>query len=97
MSVRYTHPVSLACTVCHMPHRDGGMSRLLADPLTTCQEPCHTNMGRSHPVGRNLMNPTSKRQQDLTCTNACHEPHGSDNPHILRMPARELCFSCHDM
>jgi predicted CXXCH cytochrome family protein len=54
-------------------------------------------MGRSHPVGENLLNPTSKRLQSLTCTSACHDPHGSDHPKILRLSARELCFSCHDM
>jgi predicted CXXCH cytochrome family protein len=70
---------------------------LLAPPLVVCTEPCHTSMGRSHPVGENLLNPTSKRLQSLTCTSACHDPHGSDHPKILRLSARELCFSCHDM
>lgn len=95
--LRYPHPEEVGCAGCHLPHRKGGVSRLLADPLLVCTEPCHTSMGRSHPVGRGLLNPTSKRAQDLTCTSACHDPHGSDHPKILRTSARELCFSCHDM
>ena len=30
----------------------------------------------------------------VTCFD-CHDPHGSDNPDMLRKPANELCLTCH--
>ncbi|HEX05659.1 MAG TPA: hypothetical protein ENH10_11000 [Bacteroidetes bacterium] len=91
----FEHPDNLSCTACHVTHKSGTGKLLLASPLIVCQEPCHTEMGRSHSVGEALINPSSKMPQDVTCTSDCHDPHGSNYKHILQMPARELCFSCH--
>jgi predicted CXXCH cytochrome family protein len=96
-SSRYMHPQVAGCEVCHTSHdRDKG-KLLLADEIVLCQEPCHTDLGRSHSTGRNLRNPTTDELQDVTCTNRCHDPHGSDYKAILRVGAKELCTSCHDL
>jgi predicted CXXCH cytochrome family protein len=93
----YMHPGQLACLSCHFTHSNNRGSMYLSDKTILCQEPCHTNMGRSHPVGRNLINPTTKQTQEVTCTNYCHDAHGSRFAGILKMPARQLCFSCHNL
>lgn len=98
---KYSHPPVVDCLGCHKSH--GNIQNpvvnqlLLGDPTVLCQEPCHTNMGRSHTVGRSLRNPTSGQPMDVTCTSQCHDPHGSEYKNILRMSARDLCFSCHNL
>ena len=98
---KYSHPPVTNCLGCHKSHdttqNPATGQLLLGDPIVLCQEPCHTNMGRSHTVGRNLHNPTSGQTMDVTCTNQCHDPHGSEFKNVLRMNARELCFSCHNL
>ncbi len=93
----YMHPKVTDCLGCHLPHGSNAKKLLLGDEIVLCQEPCHTNMGRSHPFGRDLKNPQTGFRQDVTCTSQCHDPHGSEYKGILRMNARDLCFSCHDM
>ncbi len=94
---RYMHPRETDCMGCHVSHDRGTGKLLLGDEVILCQEPCHTDLGRSHPTGKNLRNPTSGEYQEITCTNRCHDPHGSNYKAILRMEARDLCFSCHDL
>ncbi len=94
---KYSHPKETGCLGCHVTHDRKTGKLLLGDEIILCQEPCHTNMGRSHTTGRMLRNPTSGDSQDVTCTNRCHDPHGSDYKHILKMKPRDLCFSCHDL
>jgi len=93
---KYMHSNSPQCLSCHSTHTSGNPDLLLASPVILCQEPCHTNLGRSHPVGNNLINPDSQQVMNLTCTNYCHDAHGSNYKNILKTNARELCFSCHD-
>lgn len=76
------------CITCHeMPQEGRHAFKLAAEGGELC-ELCHRDMAAkefSHvPVAEGL------------CT-FCHDPHQSENPNQLLMPATaELCFSCHD-
>ncbi len=93
----YNHGSYTKCEDCHLPHVDNDPSVLMGDPITMCLEPCHMTMGRSHNTGFGLINPTNMKVQDVTCTNACHNPHHSEHKGILRLANRDLCFVCHDL
>ncbi len=95
----FTHPADVECMACHVPHlSNNGREKLLrAKVRVLCESPCHINMGRSHTIGQELMNPTTRQRQNLTCTSHCHDPHGSEFRGFLRMDPDDLCFSCHDM
>ncbi len=81
----YYHPAQDAseCKACH----DIGQSfRLYAQAAELCGR-CHTF--KDNPIVHNPV-------EGNACTE-CHNPHGSQNEHILVATERELCATCHDV
>lgn len=92
------HPALLdesSCVTCHNPH--GGNQRFFLQDYSKdknvtikamCTQ-CHTT---------NLDEMSSKHgaiENERSCLN-CHNPHSSKHEKILKMPAKDLCLSCHD-
>lgn len=80
------HPVVegfMTCSDCHDPHASSEPSFLRAALNETCTD-CHTDKQGPwvypHPP------------QEVDGCVACHQPHGSVNPHML--PFREVTFTC---
>ncbi len=63
---------------------------------------CHSAQGAlaRFDAGANYLEKTSTTWQPVTCA-VCHDPHGSSNPHQLRLPVgtpvleENLCMQCH--
>jgi predicted CXXCH cytochrome family protein len=102
-----------SCVVCHDPHASEFTRQLVASPIDLCLS-CHDReMVAKDSVLPDMaaflaQNPERHgpvREGDCA---ACHNPHGSDNPHILQEPypknfyapfeleRYKLCFSCHE-
>lgn len=88
------------CTICHGSHlKDKGMP-LLKKPLAELCIECHSErMGppTEHKVGTiPSMNTGTLPLADnkLACI-TCHDPHSNRYGRMLRVPAQDLCQSCH--
>ncbi len=87
----YLHgPMSAGlCTICHSPHASSEkyqLRRYVGDLCLSCHEAV-----KSATFRKVLHKPFS----DGACS-ACHEPHSSPrNDFFLKLPANELCLSCH--
>ncbi len=91
------------CTACHDPHASPNDLQLLALPNALCVR-CHGAIGgehvfvafdgRPHPL-EGKPDP-SRPGKPLACT-SCHDPHASDQEHLLRRgPTKdEVCNACH--
>ena len=85
----FAHPVrqgKMACTDCHSPHGDAPEQLLARSTVNgTCYD-CHAE----------FRGPYLWEHAPVTedC-NSCHEPHGSNQPGMLKMRAPFLCQSCH--
>ncbi|MBI3450305.1 MAG: hypothetical protein HY049_15500 [Acidobacteria bacterium] len=92
------------CEACHLRHGVVGVLRLAAGDPDLCLT-CHTMEGaaaqrtgsrkeavtaRPLPAHRFAHPPGS----ELRC-GACHDPHGSDNPGLLKAAGSAACLTCH--
>ena len=78
--------VKQGCTACHIIENREGTTYIVLKPTKSviCFE-CHQpqTLSQAHfPYGSGM------------CVR-CHNPHGSNNPSLLRAKANELCLSCH--
>jgi predicted CXXCH cytochrome family protein len=71
------------CGTCHNEQSIGSMIESQPDLCYTC----HENLADQY---KYLHGPVAGGY----CT-ACHDPHMSENEHLLRMTGKELCFHCH--
>lgn len=92
-SSRSNHPVmqgTLTCLNCHrfVKRQD---DRLAYDLNGTCKA-CHQDKSGPFPYEHDA---TVAYTVDGNGCIECHEPHGSDNDHLLKQPGNHLCKSCH--
>jgi len=87
------------CTTCHGSHQMGKGTLLLKKPLAELCSECHPERTAptEHKVG---IIPSMKVEtlpladNKLTCI-TCHDPHSNRYGSMLRVPAKDLCQSCH--
>lgn len=87
---KYVHPaVQMGCTVCHTDaHKKGAATSLgLSAKVPKLCFNCHDNSKFS---GKIIHPPVNWGM----CT-FCHNPHASDNAHLLRARVPKLCYECH--
>jgi predicted CXXCH cytochrome family protein len=87
------------CTTCHGSHQMGKGALLLKKPLAELCIECHPKRitPAEHKIGIvPSMNTGTLPLADnkITCI-TCHDPHSNRYGHMLRIPARDLCQSCH--
>lgn len=72
------------CQTCHVVEE---LNRVRDNIDAICQS-CHANVVEQAP-------PTAhKAVRDGKCV-ACHNPHDSARPHLVRVTAQEMCYACH--
>ncbi|OGW33133.1 MAG: hypothetical protein A2X58_06070 [Nitrospirae bacterium GWC2_56_14] len=87
------------CTTCHGSHQKSGGALLLKRPIAELCIECHPERmaPTEHKVG---IIPSMKvgalplADNHLTCI-TCHDPHSNRFERMLRLPAKDLCQSCH--
>jgi len=80
---------AMNCSDCHNPHGgfESKQTRLAVGADTGCVK-CHANK-----AGPFVFEHAAIKLEGCT---ACHIPHGSSNPKMLKRPqVRQLCFECH--
>ncbi|HWR97243.1 MAG TPA: cytochrome c3 family protein [Candidatus Methanoperedens sp.] len=91
---RFVHgPMNLGdCRLCHAVHASE-QPALLVRPATSLCTDCHSEAlppaGTPAALQPHTMIPQGR-------CGACHEPHSSANPRMLRQPAGRLCQGCHE-
>lgn len=90
---RSNHPVlqgNLTCLNCHRftKRRD---YNLMYELNRVCQD-CHPEQGGPYLYEHDAVNAYSV--ESGSCIE-CHDPHGSENDHLLRQPGNQLCRQCH--
>jgi predicted CXXCH cytochrome family protein len=97
VNVRSPHPAAATglCTACHVenvrdttarqgrPHRSYAWREGEGAQCADCHPGVADTTARTHVPARAGL-----------CT-ACHDPHGTNNPRMLKAPAPELCYTCH--
>jgi DmsE family decaheme c-type cytochrome len=88
------HPLAgVSCNTCHNPHNLTNKNNLCLPPNELCLS-CHEtkradfNRLSHHPVDMN------DPRTGMLCVD-CHSPHGAEGRPMLKLPAEELCASCH--
>ncbi len=85
------------CTACHTPHDPKtNATRLKAKDLDTLCSQCHAADRQKKIADQMKMGNTHPPFKKAWCT-ACHDPHASDNPVMLRLPETDVCITCHNM
>jgi len=90
------HPVAGDCLTCHSPHGSEHKHNLKDDVYSLCTS-CHEDQKLNHPVGRHPLRFVKLKSGDeLSCV-SCHNPHGSEDDHLLRFAGggMEVCSQCH--
>ena len=89
---RTIHPGAEDCSLCHEMSGSGSQTtvRFLSPPADLCVA-CHSELADA--AAAKLK--SSHAPVADGCAN-CHRPHASDEPRLLKAPARELCLSCHE-
>jgi predicted CXXCH cytochrome family protein len=90
-------PVTVGgCTICHNPHGENNRYQLFAQGALELCVACHGDK-------ENLVTETIEDRLPYVhgvisgeggCV-ACHEPHATDQPFMLKKPINELCSGCH--
>jgi predicted CXXCH cytochrome family protein len=92
-------PIKQDCTTCHVSLQKEQGAPLLKKPLEELCSECHPERTAptEHKVG---IIPSMKvgalplADNRLTCI-TCHDPHSNRFGRMLRVPAKDLCQSCH--
>ena len=93
----FVHPLIKQgkCKACHSSYDIASHKERIKSGLEDCMD-CHTQekLGRSHPVGRGIIDPNTNNT--LTCVSTCHTPHGSGYKYFMPFENNmQLCTSCH--
>ena len=93
-SAKHVHPavLKLGCVACHSPHSAGYKYNLRADGKKALCLTCHKNKATWI---TSVKNKHGALETGKMCLN-CHDPHGTDNPKMLRKAPMDLCLSCHN-
>lgn len=92
------------CESCHQRHGVVGLNRLVSeDPLLclSCHAPEAKAAATASPGGSDRILPESRLsvshppREGLQC-GACHDPHGSELPSLLKQEDPASCLSCHE-
>jgi predicted CXXCH cytochrome family protein len=86
------HLAAEDCTRCHRAHDSNYPGLLTKSPVEQCLDECHKE------VKENMDSSAFKHEamtKGLACIE-CHRAHDSRFGRLLRKPAAELCFTCHD-
>ena len=75
------------CSKCHADVKDA--AKLTQELKSLCLS-CHAD--RAEDMKKATVHSAFR---DMDC-NTCHQPHASDNAHLLNSPVNELCSTCHD-
>jgi len=87
--VQHPGAASSDCTQCHNPHAGPTPGFVQPDPVNACLG-CHSE--QSDGMKKAHLHQPAYTQGCSTC----HEPHGSDNAHLLRAKTEDaLCLECH--
>lgn len=94
-SSAFVHPAlqNWECSDCHDPHDSRWAYHLASSEETLCTN-CHEL--QLHPEieqNRLIQHLPAQRGKCIFC----HDPHGSDEDHLLKNSAKELCQSCHNV
>ena len=103
--VKVKHKViqQLGCTACHDPHGGPNAALLIKQVNQLCQT-CHvdkldgmhatTFVAGGHPITGDW--DPLRKDRSFSCV-SCHDPHGSENPHLFYsgQDSFEMCDSCH--
>jgi predicted CXXCH cytochrome family protein len=85
-------PVETNCVICHNPHSTDQPHQLKTTVLNTCVGNCHS------PMAQKVANSSVKHEAataGAACV-ACHNPHASNDRHLLANRQDTLCMKCHD-
>jgi predicted CXXCH cytochrome family protein len=86
------HLAAEDCAKCHRSHDSNYPALLTKPPVELCLDGCHKEVKEtmeSSPFKHEAMT------KGLSCID-CHRAHDSKLSNLLRKPATELCFSCHE-
>ena len=92
----FPHPVASECVTCHSPHGSDQPRMVKTDVYTLCTG-CHDEQRMNHPVGRHpLQFAKLSDTEEISCV-SCHNPHGSPNEFLLKVPGGRMgiCEQCH--
>jgi predicted CXXCH cytochrome family protein len=99
------HLTSEDCSRCHRPHDSTYPSLLVRPPGELCLDGCHKEIKEKivssefkHEVKEKIVASEFKHDattKGLPCIE-CHRAHDNRFGRLLRKPAAELCFTCHD-
>jgi predicted CXXCH cytochrome family protein len=96
-SAKVQHPVASECITCHSPHGSNEAAHLLKENVYDLCIGCHDDKSLNHPVGRHPVRfAKTKTGAEISCV-SCHNPHGSDNEHLLTVGGNPMmvCTQCH--
>lgn len=80
------------CLTCHNPHASDSPSLLVDMERKVCFQ-CHVEVQET--VLTSLSSHPLKVVDGRQCT-TCHNPHSSEQKFLFKLPALELCASCHE-
>ncbi|RME27539.1 MAG: hypothetical protein D6800_04950 [Candidatus Zixiibacteriota bacterium] len=90
---RSNHPLlqgNLTCLNCHR-HTKRSDDAVAYDLDRVCRD-CHPDLGGPFPFEHPGVN--AYAVEGAGCVE-CHEPHGSENDHLLKQPGSGVCLQCH--
>ncbi len=95
-SSKSVHPIASDCITCHSPHSSDQPHLLKTNVYDLCTG-CHADQKLNHPVGKHPMRFALTRSgEEISCV-SCHNPHGTDNDHLLKVAGGSMavCAKCH--
>jgi predicted CXXCH cytochrome family protein len=91
------HPVASECLTCHSPHASSEAPHLVRKNIYELCTGCHEEQKLNHPVGKHPVRfAILKSGEEISCA-SCHNPHGSENQHLLTVGGNPtmVCAACH--
>lgn len=85
-------PVLESCTTCHNPHSSDFQHNLRSTVEQTCIGSCHQETRKHIALALDKHDATHTGE---ACAN-CHNPHASQQKHLLADRTDALCLKCHD-
>ena len=85
-------PAGESCVTCHSPHSTDNSHQLKNPVDQTCLNGCHQKMSEHIASAPNKHDAV---KTGMACAN-CHNPHASNERHLLADRTDRLCLKCHD-
>lgn len=96
-SAKVQHPVAADCITCHSPHACNEAPHLVKKNIFDLCTGCHDDKAINHPVGKHPVRfALTRTGEEISCV-SCHNPHGSENDHLLTVAGGNMmvCTKCH--